>query len=206
MYIGSTSQKGVTHLVWEVTDNCFDEFMAGYGNEIDITIFKDASVKITDRGRGIPVGPHHKWKNSDGTPMNTLTGILTRLHAGGKFGGDSGYKCFTANSIVKTPSGKTYKIEELKSGQFIINAFNEKDQIKNVFSYDYEGKVNTIKLENGKEISAIDGHYILVKRDDLLCWMEIENIVETDLLIELEENDNVEELKRTIPKYQLIKY
>ena len=205
MYIGSTSQKGVTHLIWEVTDNCFDEYMAGYGNEIDIHVYKDATVKVIDRGRGIPVGPHPKWKNPDGTPMDTLTGILTKIHAGGKFGGDSGYKCFTADSIVKTPNGY-YKIEELKPGHFVINAFNEIDEIKNVFSYDYEGKVNTIILENGKEVSAIDGHYILVQRDEKLYWIEIENIVKTDMLIELEEDDDIEELKRSIPKYEMIKY
>lgn len=82
MYIGSTSQKGVTHCVYEVTDNCFDEAMGGFGDEIDVLIRKDTSVKVTDRGRGIPVGPHHKWKNPDGTPMNTLTGVLSKLHAG----------------------------------------------------------------------------------------------------------------------------
>lgn len=93
MYIGSTSQKGATHLVWEVADNSIDEFMAGYGKEIWVHVAKDATVTIKDNGRGIPVGKHHRWKNADGTPMNTLTGILTKLHAGGKFNGkDSGYK------------------------------------------------------------------------------------------------------------------
>ena len=82
MYIGSTSQKGITHLVWEVADNCVDEFVAGAGKEINIHIEKDNTVTISDQGRGIPVGPHHKWKNPDGTPMDTLTGILTKLHAG----------------------------------------------------------------------------------------------------------------------------
>ncbi len=93
MYIGSTSQKGLTHLIFEVADNSFDEFVAGYGNEIEIHIKDDCSVMIKDYGRGIPVGPHHRWKNDDDTPMDTLTGILTKLHAGGKFGqDDSGYK------------------------------------------------------------------------------------------------------------------
>jgi DNA gyrase subunit B len=93
MYIGSTSQKGLTHLVWEVADNGFDEFVAGYGKRITIHVYKDKSVEVIDGGRGIPVGPHHKWKNEDGTPMDTLTGILTKLHAGGKFNGEgSGYK------------------------------------------------------------------------------------------------------------------
>lgn len=93
MYIGSTSQKGVTHLVWEVADNCVDEFVAGFGNEISIHIEANATVTVKDKGRGIPVGPHKKWKNLDGTPQDTLIGILTRLHAGGKFNAaDSGYK------------------------------------------------------------------------------------------------------------------
>lgn len=93
MYIGSTSQKGVTHLVWEVADNSVDEFVAGFGKEVAFHVLEDATVVIRDNGRGIPVGPHHKWKRPDGSPEDTLIGILTRLHAGGKFNtADSGYK------------------------------------------------------------------------------------------------------------------
>jgi len=93
MYIGSTSQKGVTHLIWEVADNSVDEFVAGFGSEIWITIEKDATVTVVDKGRGIPVGPHARIKDSDGNPMDTLTVVCTKLHAGGKFNGEnSGYK------------------------------------------------------------------------------------------------------------------
>ncbi|MNO11629.1 DNA gyrase subunit B [compost metagenome] len=93
MYIGTTTQKGITHLVWEVADNSIDEFVANAGEDIFITVEKDGTVTTIDNGRGIPVGPHHKWKKSNGQPQDTLTGILTRLHAGGKFNGkDSGYK------------------------------------------------------------------------------------------------------------------
>ncbi|MDF2533870.1 MAG: hypothetical protein K0R18_27 [Bacillales bacterium] len=93
MYIGSTSQRGITHLVWEVADNSIDEFVAGVGEDIWITVQKDGTVTVIDNGRGIPVGPHHKWKKPNGQPLDTLTGILTILHAGGKFNGkDSGYK------------------------------------------------------------------------------------------------------------------
>lgn len=93
MYIGSTSQKGINHLVWEIADNSIDEFVAGHGEDIWVTVAKDCSVTIRDNGRGIPVGPHSKWQNEDGTPQDTLIGILTRLHAGGKFNGaGSGYK------------------------------------------------------------------------------------------------------------------
>jgi len=93
MYIGSTSQRGVTHLVWEVADNSFDEYVAGFGKEITLHVAKDCTVTTIDHGRGMPVGPHPKWKNPDGTPMETLTGLFTKLHAGGKFNAsDSGYK------------------------------------------------------------------------------------------------------------------
>lgn len=93
MYIGSTSQKGVTHLIWEVADNSVDEFVAGYGQDIWIHIAKDATVTIRDKGRGIPVGPHKSIRDKDGNPMDTLTVVCTKLHAGGKFNGEnSGYK------------------------------------------------------------------------------------------------------------------
>lgn len=93
MYIGSTSQKGVTHLIWEVADNSVDEFVAGYGQDVWIHIAEDATVKVKDNGRGIPVGPHKSIKDKDGNPMDTLTIVCTKLHAGGKFNGEnSGYK------------------------------------------------------------------------------------------------------------------
>lgn len=91
MYVGSTSQRGVTHLIWEILDNSVDENVAGYGSEILLNVMKGGKVRIEDHGRGMPVGPHAKWKNPDGTPMDALTGLLTKLHAGGKFG-NGGYK------------------------------------------------------------------------------------------------------------------
>ena len=204
MYIGSTSQTGISHLNAEIVDNSIDEFMAGYGNEIDVTILEDSTNKITDYGRGIPVGPHKKWKNEDGTPMDTLIGTLTTLHAGGKFK-EGGYQCFIEGSLVNTNNG-LQKIEEIESEMIIINSYNENDEVIDKFSYNYDGEINIIQLMNGKSIQAIDNHYILIQRNKQLYWEKIENIIETDLLIELEENDDIEELKRIIPQYNIKKY
>ena len=85
MYIGSTDQRGLHHLVWEIVDNSIDEAIAGFGNKITVTICKDNSIIVEDEGRGMPTGMH-----ASGKPTTEV--ILTILHAGGKFSEDGGYK------------------------------------------------------------------------------------------------------------------
>ncbi len=85
MYIGSTGERGLHHLVWEIVDNSVDEAMAGHADTIDVTLMEDGAVRVKDNGRGIPTDIHE----AEGVSAVEL--VLTQLHAGGKFGG-GGYK------------------------------------------------------------------------------------------------------------------
>ncbi|MBI3088802.1 MAG: hypothetical protein HYY99_00870, partial [Candidatus Colwellbacteria bacterium] len=83
MYIGSTGVQGLHHLIWEVVDNSIDEAMAGFATEIEVRLLKNSKVSVEDNGRGIPVDIHKQTKKS------ALETVMTTLHAGGKFGGES---------------------------------------------------------------------------------------------------------------------
>ena len=120
MYIGSTSERGLHHLVWEIVDNAIDEALAGYCDDIEIIVNKDGSVTVKDDGRGIPVDKHPK------TGISTVETVYTVLHAGGKFGG-GGYKvsgglhgvgASVVNALSKWVDVTVYKNSKIYQAKF----------------------------------------------------------------------------------------
>ena len=124
MYIGSTDSRGLMHCLWEVIDNSVDEVLGGYGDRIDVVLHRDGSVQVVDRGRGIPV---------DAEPRTGLSGVevvMTKLHAGGKFGGSS-----------YTATGGLHGV-----GASVVNALSSRLDIE----IDRDGKTHAMSFRRGE--------------------------------------------------------
>ena len=131
MYIGSTSVRGLHHMVYEIVDNGVDEALAGYCTEINIIIEKGNIITVIDNGRGIPVEIHPK------THISTAETVYTVLHAGGKFGGDSGYKV----------SGGLHGV-----GASVVNALSAWTEV----TIERDGGIFEMRFEKGKTVKKLE--------------------------------------------------
>lgn len=154
MYIGSTSEKGLHHLVYEIVDNAVDEALAGFCSVIDVTVNKDNSILVKDNGRGIPVGIHPK------AGISSLEVVYTILHAGGKFGG-GGYKV----------SGGLHGV-----GASVVNALSEWLEVK-VYQ---DGKIYMQRYERGKVMYPVKivGECPIEKTGTDVCFLPDKQIFE----------------------------
>ena len=131
MYIGSVSIRGLHHLVYEIVDNCVDEALAGYCTQINIKIEQGNIISVEDNGRGIPVDVHPKTK------ISAAETVYTKLHAGGKFGGDSGYKV----------SGGLHGV-----GASVVNALSTWTEV----TIKRDGGLYQMSFEKGKTVKKLE--------------------------------------------------
>ncbi len=195
MYIGSTGERGLHHLVWEIIDNSVDEALAGHCTEITVRILADNSIEVVDNGRGIPVDKHEK------TGVSALETIFTVLHAGGKFGG-GGYKV----------SGGLHGV-----GASVVNALSESLEVNvhrngNIYMQRYEkgNPIGEIKIIGSTETT---GTIVKFKPDSTIftdtitySYETIVNRIQEQAFLNKNLRFNLEDLRTEVTKKETFLY
>jgi DNA gyrase subunit B len=212
MYIGSTGERGLHHLIWEVVDNSVDESLAGYCDRIVLILQADGGIRVEDNGRGIPTGIHP----TEGIPAVTMA--LTLLHAGGKFGG-GGYKvsgglhgvgisvvnALSSHLIVEVknrghlwrqsfsigvPDGGLEEVREMEPGERTGTTiiYYASDEIFETTTYSLETITNRIR-----EMAFLNKGLEIVIRDERPAAAEFVDVVEDDLAAEASEGEEPRE-------------
>ena len=160
MYIGSTGERGLHHLVWEIVDNAVDEALAGFCDDIEVIVDKGDVIEVRDDGRGIPTGINEK------TGLSTVETIFTVLHAGGKFGGE-GYKvsgglhgvgASVVNALSKWLEVKIYRDGNVYYQRF-ENGGHPVEPLKIIETCDPERTGSTVRFEPDEEIFRETTHF-----------------------------------------------
>ncbi len=156
MYIGSTGSKGLHHLVWEIVDNAIDEALAGYATHVELTILKNNYIKVNDDGRGIPVDIHPK------TGKPAVETILTTLHAGGKFDGQS-YK------VSGGLHGVGASVVNALTKDFVVEIFRDGKHYKQ--SYAYGNPVSELLIlgdsnEHGSQVTFLADELVFTETQE----------------------------------------
>lgn len=190
MYIGTTSQRGLHHLLWEIVDNSIDEALAGYATKITVTLEPDDVVKVSDNGRGIPVERHKK------TGKSTLETIYTVLHAGGKFGGGaykvSGGLHGVGGSVVNALS-EWFEVKVYKDQQIYYMRFEEggkpTDELKVIGITQDSGTMVRFKADPTIFKESTRFEYEII-RERLRQMAFLNRGIEIELIDEREDTDN----------------
>ena len=162
MYIGSTGQKGLHHLLWEIVDNAVDEAANGYADRIDVTIHTDNSVTVADNGRGIPVGLHPELK------VPGVEVVFTQLHAGGKF-----------DNKTYAYSGGLHGV-----GASVVNALSRRLTVAvhtngKIYEQRFESFLKSGKIESGRPVSKLTATGTTKKQGSIITFLPDDRVFET---------------------------
>lgn len=162
MYVGSTGQKGLHHLLWEIVDNAVDEAANGYADSISVTLHEDCSVTVEDNGRGIPVGLHPELK------VSGVEVVFTQLHAGGKFGGGS----YTyAGGLHGVGASVVNALSRWLTATVYVNG--------KAYTQRFESRMRNGKIESGRPVTQLEQIGASKNRGSKITFLPDDRVFET---------------------------